>query len=171
MNFLRQIVAVLALAVASSGSLPLVVHHLHCHHTDVGHGHSPGEQDSQSDSSPVQGSAIQGETASKSVPQHATCSCAHGCVPVGISLSDGELSDGELGDGELGDRETVVSATLSDTHEDCSVCFQLSQVTSIAEHVATVTSAQLAEIVVLHTIDFDLATVDCNYPPRGPPAV
>jgi len=153
MNLLRQILAVLALAVAGSGSLPLVVHHFHCHHSDAlqGIGHFADAHASESGSSDEHD-----EAAAQSVSQLASCSCAHVYVPEAKPLVGSE---------------TASQATASAAREDCSVCFQLSQVTSVAEHVATVTSMQLAEVVVLHELNFDLAPVDCNNPPRGPPAV
>lgn len=142
MHFLRQIVTVLALAVASSGSLPLVVHHLQCHQSHLPSG--------VADCADARG------TVARPFAKLASCSCAHGSISVAEPASSGHDSE-------------LASASAAD--EDCSVCFQLSQVTSVAEYFGADSCVRLAGMLVLPELNVDLATVAGNNPPRGPPAV
>ena len=135
MNLVRQIAALLALAIASSGSLPLVVHHVYCH------SHA-------SESVSALGSA------------QTKCNCAHGC-----STAIGESSDTAT------DSKDSRQADVSAAPEECSICFQLSQATCAASPTTVACCFQFRGKAVLPEHEFDLTTVESNYPPRGPPAV
>ncbi len=137
MYVIRQIAVLLALAIASSGSLPLVVHNLQCHHSLVASSSSAGQS---------------GNTAV------ASCRCAHSCS----SLKSADVESSEL---------ALQDPAFSDGHEDCSICFQLSQATFATVTTSLVSALPLCFEAECTYQNLDLPTVESSYPPRGPPAV
>lgn len=140
MNLVRQITTLLVLAIAGSGSVPLALHHLCCH----------------SDSA---GSLAAGFSGADESPSFA-CSCSHGC---GSGIEKNAPSDSDQSEGPLATVEP-------DAGHECSICFQLSQSSCAFAANPSVSCYALQGTAVSLELSFDLAAVDCCYPPRGPPA-
>ncbi len=137
MYVIRKIAILLALAIAGSGSLPLVVHDLYCHHDLVVTSNSTGQSSETS---------------------VASCGCVHSCLSPKSSEADSH-------------KHALQDPVASAGHEDCLVCFQLSQAIF-----ATVTTSLVSAFPLCVNADddyqnLDLPTVESSYPPRGPPAV
>ena len=134
MSLMRYFLVLLTLAVASGGSLPLILHQLTCHSEVEVHG-----------------------SAQEAPSESAASQCGHLCSHSSSSRSNSE-SDQRNG------------GNCSSTHDDCSICYQLSQL-SVTFSLAELTESELVCFGSPSYVDsLDLSAVDCPYPSRGPPA-